>query len=415
MNAPGEGGRRRRVLLLLPTPPRLDANHGGGKVASGLIDALARRHDIAALYLRAANDPPIDERLAARCALVREVPIPAAPSLGMRLTRRLAPLRGIPAWAAHVSVPRFAREVRDVVTSWQPDVVQFEYHVMGQYVSSLGAAKAVRILNEYEAGVLAARDHLLRAHHAGSLRRRLEQRAWTRFERRVIGQMNAVVVFAERDRDALLPLAGATPIVRIGIGVTVPSAPLDPPSTVSPPELLFVGNFNHPPNVDAASRLTDRIFPRVRERVPGAVLRIVGPDPPPALRATAGDGVEVTGHVPDVTPYLAAATLVVVPLQLGGGMRVKVAEALAHGKAVVATPRAIEGLDVDAGVHVTVAGSDDEFAKRVVELLLGPPEQRHALGTNAYEWARARFGGDRWAAEYTALYDRLLASRDRSA
>ncbi len=412
MSTSGEGGARRRVLLLLPTPPRLDANHGGGKVAAHLIDALAGRHDVAALYLRAPNEQPMDAQLISRCALTGEVQIPVAPPFGMRLTRRLAPLRGVPAWAAHVNTPRFARAVRETVTSWRPDVVHFEYHVMGQYASSLGATKAARVLNEYEAGVLAAQEHLLRAHHQGSLRRHLEQRAWTRFERRVIAQMDAVVVFADRDREALLPLAGSTPIVRIGIGVAVPPTPLDPLGTAAHPELLFVGNFNHPPNVDAASRLIERIFPRVRERVPDALLRIVGAHPPPALREAAGNHVEVTGHVPDVTPYLAAATLVVVPLQLGGGMRVKVAEAIAHGKAVVATPRAIEGLDLERDVNVALGETDDELAARIVELLLGPPERRRALGTAAYRWARARFGSERWASEYTALYDRLLGTND---
>jgi glycosyltransferase involved in cell wall biosynthesis len=169
---------------------------------------------------------------------------------------------------------------------------------------------------------------------------------------------------------------------------------------------VFVGNFRHPPNVDAALRLTDRIFPAVRARVPGTVLRIVGAHPPPALLARARDGVDVTGRIPDVTPWMNAASLIVVPLRLGGGMRVKVVEALAHGKAVVASPRAVEGLTVTDGVHVAIADSDDEFVTRIVALLESP-DARSALARNAREWAVANLGEARWVAEYEALYERL--------
>jgi glycosyltransferase involved in cell wall biosynthesis len=101
-----------------------------------------------------------------------------------------------------------------------------------------------------------------------------------------------------------------------------------------------------------------------------------------------------------------AAAVVVVPLRVGGGMRVKVIEALAHGKAVVASPRAIEGLAVADGRELAVAESDDEFVSRIVELL-GAPTLRATLARNARDWACANLGEDRWVAEYEALYDRL--------
>lgn len=402
------GGHGRRVLLLLPAPPRLDAIEGGAKVTAQLMAALSRRHEVAAVYLRRPEEPPADDRIAAQCAFVTEVRLPADPPLARRLARRLAPLRAIPSWAAFTYEPRFAREVRERVATWDPDIVQFEYHVMGQYVTAVGSTRARRILTEHEAGVLAAAEHLMRGRPAGSLGVRLEHRAWARFERRVIARMDAVVVFAERDEAALRPLAGATPIVRIGIGVAVPPTPLDPVGTARPSELVFIGNFIHPPNVDAATRLGGRIFPRVRARRPELTLRIVGANPPDDVRALAGSGITVTGRVPDVTPYLDAAALVVVPLTLGSGVRVKVAEALAHGKAVVASPRALEGLPIESGVHACVAETDDEFVARIVELLDDGGARRRALGTNAYAWAQRHFGAEPWADGYTALYERLL-------
>ena len=371
-----------------------------------LVQALAARHDVAAIYLRDRTDSSMDDDLRASLARVEEVPYPRTVSLATRLARRTAAFRGVPAWASFTDVPAFAHRVREVVHAWHPDFVHFEYHVMGQYARALPDRRAARILSEYEAGVLAAREHMATGRDDGALQASLQRRAWRRFERRVIRAMDAVIVFAERDREALEPLAGRTPVIRIGIATRLPSVPLDPLGTPDHPRLVFIGNFVHPPNVDAAIRLTDSIFPAVRARVPGTMLRIVGAHPPPELLARARDGIDVTGRVPDVVPWLNAAALVVVPLRLGGGMRVKVVEALAHGKAVVASPRALEGLRVTNGVEAAVADTDDEFVTRIVSLLQSP-EARSAMARNARKWASDNLGDERWVAEYEALYDRL--------
>ena len=348
----------------------------------------------------------MDDDLNASLARVEEVPYPRKVSLATRLARRTAALRGVPAWASFVDVPELAHRVREVVQAWRPDIVHFEYHVMGQYARALPDGRAARILSEYEAGVLAAREHIATGRDGGALQASLQRRAWERFERRVIGGMDAIVVFSERDREELAPLAGKTPIVRIGIATRLPHAPLDPLGTPDHPRLVFIGNFMHPPNVDAAIRLTDSIFPAVRARVPGTMLRIVGAQPPPELLARAREAIDVTGRVPDVVPWLNAAALVVVPLRVGGGMRVKVVEALAYGKPVVASPRALEGLNVRDGVEVAVADSDDDFVTRIVSLLQSP-NARGALARSARIWACDNLGDERWVAEYEALYDRL--------
>jgi len=373
---------------------------------SQLVEALARRHDVAAVYLRERGEAAIDEDLRASLARVEEVPYPRQVTLGTRVARRTAGLRGIPAWASFVDVAEMANRVHELATTWRPDIVHFEYHVMGQYARALPDHRAARVLSEYEAGVLAATEHIATGREGGALGAAIQRRAWERFERRVIGLVDAVLVFSDRDRDALVPFACGKPIVRIGIGARLPPSPLDPLGTSDYPRLVFIGNFRHPPNVDAAIRLTDGIFPAVRARVPGTVLRIVGAHPPPELLARARDGIDVTGRVPDIVPWMNAAALIVVPLRTGGGMRVKVVEALAHGKAVVASPRAVEGLPLTDGVHVALADSDEEFVARIVALLEAP-NSRSALARSAHDWAVANLGEERWVAEYEALYETL--------
>ncbi len=371
-----------------------------------LIRALAPRHDVAVLYLRERGEPPIDDDLQGSLPRLEEVPYPRHLSFATRLARGTAALRGIPAWASFVDVPEFAHRLRELMTTWHPDTVHFEYHVMGQYARALPDRRAARILSEYEAGVLAAREHIATGKDGGALQASLQRGAWERFERRVISAMDAVVVFSERDKAALAPIAGKTPIVRIGIGTHLPRFPLEPLGAAGPPRLVFIGNFMHPPNVDAAMRLTDSIFPAVRARVPGSVLRIVGAHPPAELLARARDAIDVTGRVPDVVPWLNAAALVVVPVRVGGGVRVKVVEALAHGKPVVASSRALEGLNVADGVEVAIADTDDQFVSRIVSLLESPGA-RADLARKGREWAVANLGTERWVGEYEALYDTL--------
>jgi glycosyltransferase involved in cell wall biosynthesis/GT2 family glycosyltransferase len=305
-------------------------------------------------------------------------------------------------------VPALAARLRELAHTWRPDVVQAEYHVMGQYLEVLDGCPARRILNQYEPGVGAARELWLSSRGFERFRNGLDLRAWERFERKVAGLADAVVVFTRRDRDAMAPYAAGVPVVTIPLGTELPERALDPAGQ-EPPEVLFTGNFHHPPNVDAAVRLAASIFPRVRERRPDAVLTLAGEAPPAELRAVAGPGVEVTGFVPSLLPYLDRAAMVAAPLSRGGGMRVKVLEALAAGKAVVASPLAAEGIGVRDGEQVVLAETDEEFAAAILGLL-ADRNRRVILGTRARAWAVENLGWGRSVEAYEELYDRLIDS-----
>jgi glycosyltransferase involved in cell wall biosynthesis len=151
------------------------------------------------------------------------------------------------------------------------------------------------------------------------------------------------------------------------------------------------------------------IFPRVQTHFPELSLHIVGDQPLSQIRQMANENIIVTGRVPDVTPYLDHASLVVVPLRLGGGMRVKVLEALAAGKAVIASPLAVEGLDLVDGEHVLLAETDQQFCNAIVHLL-ADPEGRSSLATRARAWASANLGWEKSISAYEALYEELIIS-----
>ena len=398
---------RRRLLFLLPFPPDPDGGHGAARMTGQLLSSLAGAHDVAAIYLRASEEPPIDPALNDRLALVVEVERPSLHGAGQtrRAVRRALGLAaGRPLWATDWAVPEFAATVREVAQDWRPDVVQGELHVMGQY---LPAVAQPTVLVEHDPGAAAAAD--LAAWERGLRRagRRLDAFAWRRYERGVLAAADAVVAFTEEDRAALSALSPDARVVRIAPGISLPSQPSDPVGG-EPPRVLFLGSFVHPPNIEAALRLARAIMPAVRARVPGTALEIVGDAPPGEVRALAGDGVVVTGRVADPRPHLDGAAVVAAPLRLGGGMRVKVLESLAAGKAIVATPRALAGLQLEPGTHALVAESDVELSDALAGLL-EDPERRRRIGAAAREWATRHLGWDHAAAAYAALYTTLLA------
>jgi glycosyltransferase involved in cell wall biosynthesis len=404
--------RALRLLLLSPFAPRHDAPHGGGRTIAQLVTHLGRRHRVALLCLRPQGDPSTDEQVRAACDLVDEVELPGEGSgLVARWRRRLRLLRGLargtPMWAVDCDVPAFSQLVTRTLRSWEPDIVQAEFHVMGSYLGQAGPV--VRVLTEHEPGVTAAAEASEDARGPGRRLAQADAAAWRRFESRVLRDTDAVVVYAERDQRALEVLASGASFVRIPLGIDLPAAPLNPLGA-DPPTILFVGNFKHPPNVDAASRLVDAIFPRVVLDVPDARLCLVGDHVPRQLRRAGGGNVIVTGRVADVTPHLATAAAVTAPLRRGGGTRVKVLEALANGKALVASSLALEGIAVADGDQVLVAETDAEFAAALVQLLTDA-ELRQRLGAHARQWAEENLGWARTIVGYDRLYADLVGTR----
>jgi glycosyltransferase involved in cell wall biosynthesis len=318
-------------------------------------------------------------------------------------------VRGRPPWAVDCCSREYAEALDRVLDEWQPDVVEIHLQAMAQYVDAPARRNLPRILVDYDPGSAWA-DEVSRA--TGGPRRlvrRLEVAAWRRYERATRPRFDAIVVFAGRDVAAVRPTAGTATVTRIPLTVDVPDRPLDPVGA-DPPTVLFVGGFGHPPNVDGAAWLAETIFPKVAARVPDARLQLVGHAPGPEVLALAGGGVSVHGSVPDVTPYSDAAAVVVAPIRIGGSMRGKVLEALAAGKALVATPRAAEGIGAVDGEHLLVADGEDALVEALVALLLDGPRRRR-LAENARRWAELNLGWDSGTAAFEELYDSVASAR----
>ncbi len=134
--------------------------------------------------------------------------------------------------------------------------------------------------------------------------------------------------------------------------------------------LVFVGGFNHPPNLDAMQWFIGEVFPLIRQRLPEIRFHCIGADVPDSLRALAATqpGVQVHGYVPDVVPWMAGGRVAVAPLRFGAGVKGKINLSMAHGQPVVATHCAAEGMHLHDGEDVLVADDARGFAEAVVRL-----------------------------------------------
>ncbi len=376
-----------------------------------LIESMAGRHEVGLVYLRAPGEPGLGTVLS-RVRVVEEVRRPDRQSTrarriaGMARAARGLPA-GRPAWASDWLVPGYAARVGKVVADWRPHVVQAEFHVMGQYLAALRDAGPALVLVPHDPGAAAAADRASAESGLRALARAVDAAAWRRYERRVTGDADAVVAFTERDRERLEEVGGNPRTVRIPVGVKLPLRALDTIGA-DPPTVLFVGNMIHPPNVEAAIELALQVLPDLRASFPAVRLEIVGDNAPPAVRCLAKAGVVVTGPVQDVAPHLERAAVVAVPTRSGGGMRVKVLEALAAGKPVVATGRALQGIDIVPGEHALMAETSAEFAEAIGALLADPP-LRERIGSAGREWVGAHLRWEGVAAAYESLYESLLS------
>ena len=405
-----------RLLILLPLAPRLGATNGGARVLTQFLTEITARHKVAVLYFREADEPGADAFFRERCEYIEDVVRPASKkTLQGRLARYSRLILSLflrrPLWVEDWSSAEFARQARLLAQQFQPDIIQAEIHVMGQYFSALKNMHAQRVLVEYESSSRAAMYIQTLPQFLKRFIEPIEKISWQRYEKVLYRQVDAIIAFTEADQQSISETAGETPIHTIPPGIFIPETPLDPLGS-SPPSLLFVGNFYHPPNADAARRLTESIFPAVEALIPDVRLFIVGENPPSNLNRTNSKKIIITGRVPDVTPYLDQAALLVAPLRFGGGIRIKILEGLAAGKAIVTTPLAAEGMNIQDGKQLAIAETDDEFIARIVQLLLHS-EDRLALAKSARAWACENIAWKQSIVKYEILYKTLLFQSGR--
>ncbi|WP_459696365.1 glycosyltransferase [Acidisoma sp. C75] len=214
--------------------------------------------------------------------------------------------------------------------------------------------------------------HFLRVGREAALRQsealRTEAERLRALEFSCMRMADVTITVTEAERRMLLDLLPDVVVETIPNVFVPPQRPLRGPDGRA--GLLFLGGFQHEPNTDAVLWFAREIFPRVRERAPGARFRVVGAEVPPEIAALATEpGIEIVGYVADLTPVFDQARMMVAPLRYGAGMKGKVGQAMISGLPVVATAIGAEGMAAEDGRHLLIADDAAGFAEHVLALL----------------------------------------------
>lgn len=307
--------------------------------------------------------------------------------------------------------------VRRLAGVWRqrpPDIVQLEFTNMLQYAPLARRTGALVVATATNvAFFVQARRARAERGPARRARRWAGFAALWLYELRTLGQCHLVVVHNPADERALRRWLPRTAVAYVPTGVDLAHWParVDPRAGDA---VLFVGNYQHPPNVEGAQWLAREVWPRVRAARPQARLTLAGRGPTPAIQALANDGIAVPGAVDDLRALYAGASVAVAPIFWGSGVRIKLLEALACGLPVVTTPLAAEGIPLQAGESALFAAAPDAFAAAIVRLL-DDSRLRARIGAAGravveqhYDW---RLVGRRLA----GLYEGLRAGMKRGA
>ncbi len=396
-----------RILLISRCPP-YPLYLGDRLIVWHLAEELeARHHEI---DLLAFTNRPEDEGAQSLYDHlfnnVRLIPEPRRTQFSYAL-RMVSPATRWPKNAPQSWSPEMWAAIEERLNSTYYDAIQLFGGVqVYEFLHTLGGRPA--IITPYESYSLYLRRIVEREgeglrHSPTQITNRLQLAISRRFESWMFTPYRKTVVVSEADRDELLKLNPALKIEVIPNGVDVYAFRPRPVKRI--PALLFVGNYEYAPNVDAAIRLATEIFPRIQARIPEVKLWLVGNAPSPELKALASDTVRVTGRVPDVRPYLARAGAFVSPLRLGAGIKNKVLEALAMGCPVVATPLSVDGIAVQHGQDAMVA--EGEAMVEAILNVLQQDDLREQLSRNGRKLIESQYSWGRVASLYEDLYKGL--------
>ena len=390
---PGQG---RKILVLSSRLPR--RGHDGSWVLFERLLAMAKRHRVTLFAFldhpeEAIGSAPLSE---AGIELVLE---PRRRNMRPGNLHHDVPER---LWRDY-SAPSMRAAVRRMLEGTDHDLVQVEYIEMAHLVAAEPTV-APRLYVCHESMALASERS---QRGLGGAARALQA---DRYERRLLGQFAHAVALSDADAAAIRGQAPKLPVDVVASGIDVDSLTPTTAMTSDVATIVFLGHYKHTPNVDAAIWLAQEILPRVRAEIPTAKVRLVGSSAPAVVEALASEHVEVAGFVPNLAEALAQATVVAMPLRLGGGMRGKLLEAWAAGRPVVGTRVAFEGYRVTDGEHVLVADDAAAFAAALVRCLRDQG-LRERLGSSGRALCRDQHSVAAAAASFDRIYAAMLGAK----
>ena len=399
-----DGAVSRDLLLLchrLPFPP-----DKGDKIRSyRWLSALAERYRVhLAAFVDDENDWQYAPRMREVCAEVCLLPL--VPSRA-KLRSLPALLNGAPLSERYYRDPRAVAWVADLMRRRRIERVVVYSSAMAQYARGSQFAAIRRVIDFVDVDSDKWRQYAERQRRPMAWVYAREARRLLRYDAAIAGEFDLSLFVSSAEAEFFRRVAGVEARVdSVANGVDhsyfAPAAGRPSPYPAGQDVVVFTGAMDYWANLDAVRWFAREVWPAVRERVPTALFYIVGARPAAEVQALAGDGIIVTGRVPDVRPYLQHAGAVVAPMRIARGIQNKVLEGMAMARPVITSTKGLEGVDAADAQVVLVADEPHAFAERVCEALLG----RHgALGAAARAFVQRRMDWSRATERFAALVE----------
>lgn len=288
------------------------------------------------------------------------------------------------------------------------DVVQLEglylmpyAETIRRYSDALLVLRAHNVEQEIWSRIALQEKHFFRKWYFTLLANRIRN-----FETAAVNRYDMLVPITERDLEAFATMGNYKPSKAIPAGIETTGVPGLPAGR---PDLFFLGSLDWKPNQEGILWFTEHVFPSLIARYPDLLLHVAGRNAPGWLvRELQKPGLVYHAEVPDSAAFISAHGILVAPCFSGSGMRVKILEAMSHGRPVVTTSIGAEGLGIEQGQHMLLGENPEELLD-AVNSLLSDPEIYNRLARNAFEFVRSRFDNQTLARELTAFYQSALS------
>ena len=238
----------------------------------------------------------------------------------------------------------------------------------------------------------------------------LQTERWERFEREQIAACDVCVAITERDQEAISRMVPGVAVATIPAAVDLEKFPFVDPSEREDNSMIMLGNMGWPPNRNSVLWFAREIYPRIQKERPDAICHIVGDNPPVADLPASETGFRIEGRVEDIAPWYGRIAVGLIPLNVGGGMRVKMVEMMSSGMPIVSTGQGAEGNLAIPGEHYLRGDSPEEFASAVVRLL-GDPALRRRLAHAAREFVCERYSAENTSGAIEELLCQLIGQK----
>jgi glycosyltransferase involved in cell wall biosynthesis len=314
-----------------------------------------------------------------------------------------------------------AKELRELITDFSPNLVIFEQLWLQRYFKVVKNYPCRTILDQHNVEFHLSQQGISAAENLPSrLKNQLRLSHLRAIEGEFCRQVDGLWTCSESDAQLLSGIYGKiAPSYAIPNGLDIDYYSAVRLNQENPPPdwqenlqtLIFVGLLSYPPNTEAAELLLQQIYPRLQASYPDCRLLVVGRNPSDKMQEIAAKmpGIVLTGGVADVRPYLAAASVAVVPLRQGGGTRLKILEAFAAGCPVVSTAKGVEGLTVKDGEHLLIRESAADIAAAIGQLW-SEPALSQKISDSAYELVQAEYSWQAVSPKIEQAVQQLISS-----